>query len=103
MYTFLILIFALLLLNLIIIRFCKKAEISAHFSQDTLNQLLISIDNELKIGKISEAEAENKKQEILNKNLRLIKTAKALRIAKLLFLIISLVVTLLFGVHLYIN
>jgi type III secretory pathway component EscV len=103
MYTFLILIFALLLLNLIIIRFCKKAEISAHFSQDTLNQLLISIDNELKIGKISEAEAENKKQEILNKNLRLIKTAKVLRNARLTILVVSLCVILLFGLLFFIN
>ena len=60
MYTFLVLVSALFLLNLIIIRFSKKAEILAHFSQDTLNQLLISIDNELKSGKISEAEAERR-------------------------------------------
>ena len=51
----------LILLNLFIVKFSKKAEITARFSEDTLNQQILSIDNEFKNGKLTKKEAENQK------------------------------------------
>lgn len=76
----------LILLNLFIVKFSKKAEITARFSEDTLNQQILSIDNELGNGKISESEAEKQKLAILKKNQKLEIAAKRLKIVKFMFL-----------------
>lgn len=79
----------LILLNLFIVKFSKKAEITARFSEDTLNQQILSIDNEFKNGKLTKKEAENQKIEVLKEAQKLTKTAKNLKILKFLVLTVS--------------
>lgn len=79
----------LILLNLFIVKFSKKAEITARFSEDTLNQQILSIDNEFKNGKLTKKEAENQKIEVLKEAQKLTKTAKILKILKFLVLTVS--------------
>lgn len=79
----------LILLNLFIVKFSKKAEITARFSEDTLNQQILSIDNEFKNGKLTKKEAENQKIEVLKEAQKLTKTAKNLKIHKFLVLTVS--------------
>ena len=79
----------LILLNLFIVKFSKKAEITARFSEDTLNQQILSIDNEFKNGKLTKKEAKNQKIEVLKEAQKLTKTAKILKILKFLVLTVS--------------
>lgn len=79
----------LILLNLFIVKFSKKAEITARFSEDTLNQQILSIDNEFKNGKLTKKESENQKIEVLKEAQKLTKTAKILKILKFLVLTVS--------------
>lgn len=55
MHIFLILLTVLILLDLLIAKFSKKAGITARFFADVLNQQILSIDNEFGNGKISES------------------------------------------------
>jgi len=86
MHLFLIALITLILLNFVIAIFSKKAGITARFSEDTLNQQILSIDNELGNGKISESEAEKQKLAISKKNQKLEIAAKRLKIVKFMFL-----------------
>ena len=80
----------LILLNLFIVKFSKKAEITARFSEDTLNQQILSIDNEFKNGKLTKKEAENQKIEVLKEAQRLATTGKILKSLEFLGLTVSL-------------
>lgn len=80
---------ALILLNLLIVKFSKKSEITARFSEDTLNQQILFIDNGLKNGKLTRKEAENQKIEVLKEVQKLTKTAKILKILKFVVLTVS--------------
>ena len=86
MHLFLIALIALSLLNLVIAIFSKKADITARFFADVLNQQILSIDNELGNGKISELEAEKQRLAILKKNQKLEIAAKRLKTAKFMLL-----------------
>ncbi len=89
MHLFRIALITLILLNLFIVKFSKKAEITARFSEDTLNQQILSIDNEFKNGKLTKKEAENQKIEVLKEAQKLTKTAKILKILKFVVLTVS--------------
>ena len=89
MHLFLIALITLILLNLLIAIFSKKVGITARFSEDTLNQQILSIDNEFKNGKLTKKEAENQKIEVLKEAQKLTKTAKILKILKFLVLTVS--------------
>ena len=85
MHLFLIALITLILLNFVIAIFRKKVGMTARFSEDTLNQQILSIDNELGNGKISESEAEKQRLAILKKNQKLEIAAKRLKIGKFMF------------------
>lgn len=89
MHLFLIALITLILLNFVIAIFSKKAGITARFSEDTLNQQILSIDNEFKNGKLTKKEAENQKIEVLKEAQKLTKTAKILKILKFVVLTVS--------------
>ena len=86
MHLFLIALITLILLNFVIAIFSKKAGITARFSEDTLNQQILSIENELGNGKVSESEAERQKLGMLKKNQKLEIAAKRLKTVKFLLL-----------------
>lgn len=86
MHIFLILLTVLILLDLLIAKFSKKAGITARFFADVLNQQILSIDNELGNGKISESEAEKQRVAILKKNQKLEIAAKRLKTVKFMLL-----------------
>ena len=86
MHLFLIALITLILLNFVIAIFSKKVDITARFFADVLNQQILSIDNELGNGKISELEAEKQRLAILKKNQKLEIAAKRLKIVKFMFL-----------------
>ena len=79
MHLFLIALITLILLNLLIAIFSKKVGITARFSEDTLNQQILFIDNGLKNGKLTRKEAENQKIEVLKEVQKVTKTAKILK------------------------
>ena len=86
MHLFLIALITLILLNLVIAIFSKKVGITARFFADVLNQQILSIDNELGNGKISESEAEKQRLAILKKNQKLEIAAKRLKTVTFLLL-----------------